>query len=120
VIAEVSSATSPLTGKSIVAEFFMMRAEDPFDPAGAPADILFRWSDTTQALDHPTAGLIGPVPYQRAGEHDGMGFAFFNGDGIAPGDLGTRPGIDLVATIQAMLGHDVVNPSAGVSILELK
>ncbi len=120
VIAEVRSATSPLTGKSIVAEFFMMRAEDPFDPAGAPADILFRWSDTTQALDHPTAGLIGPVPYQRAGEHDGTGFALFNGDGIAPGDLGTRPGLDLAATIQTMLGRDPVNPSAGVSILDMQ
>ena len=118
VIAEVRSATSPLTGKSIVADVEMMRANDPFDPDGPPADIAFRWSDSTQALDHPTAGLIGPVPYQRAGEHDGTGFAFFAGEGIAAGDLGERPGLDLPATLLAMLGREAAYPLAGVSMLE--
>jgi len=104
VIEEVSRATDPRTGRSIVEAATLPRPDDPFAPGGVPADVEFVWSGPADAIEHPAAGLIGPVPMHRVGEHSGAGFALIAGAGVAPGDLGMHRAIDLAPTILELLG----------------
>jgi hypothetical protein len=66
----------PRTGRPVVDDIVRLGAEDP------SADLLIVWKDCADALEHPEAGLIGPVPYGRTGSHSTRGFAFIAGHGI--------------------------------------
>jgi predicted AlkP superfamily phosphohydrolase/phosphomutase len=103
--ATVRACRNPRTGRSVVDDIVRLGDEDP------SADLLIVWKDCADALEHPRAGLIGPVPYGRTGSHSTRGFAFVAGRGIPPGDLGERPAADLTPTIIALLGHE---PPAGI------
>jgi predicted AlkP superfamily phosphohydrolase/phosphomutase len=103
--AAVRACRNPRTGRSVVDDIVRLGDEDP------SADLLIVWKDCADALEHPGAGLIGPVPYGRTGSHSTRGFAFIAGRGIPPGELGERPAADLLPTIIALLGHE---PPAGI------
>jgi predicted AlkP superfamily phosphohydrolase/phosphomutase len=103
--AAVRACRNPRTGRSVVDDVVRLGDEDP------SADLLTVWKDCADALEHPEAGLIGPVLYGRTGSHSTRGFAFISGRGVPPGDLGERLAADLVPTIVTLLGHE---PPAGV------
>jgi predicted AlkP superfamily phosphohydrolase/phosphomutase len=103
--AAVRACRNPRTGRPVVDDIVRLGDEDP------SADLLIVWKDCADALEHPEAGLIGPVLYGRTGSHSPRGFAFIAGRGIPPGDLGERPASDLSPTIVALLGH---KPPAGM------
>lgn len=105
----VRACVDPRTGRPAVDDVVRMRVDDPFDPDGPDSDLVVVWAEAADALEHPDAGLVGPLPYSRTGEHSANGFAFLSGPGIAPADLGERSAFDMTPTIVALLGAD---PSA--------
>jgi hypothetical protein len=94
----------PRTGRPVVREVLRVR-ENPFHEPGPPSDLVLKLSDVvTDSLEDPEIGPIGPVPFQRLGEHDVYGwFALHDGetDGELPGPI--RPK-DLAATAIDVLG----------------
>ena len=94
----------PRTGRPIVDQVIRVRADDPMRKDGADADLVVLWNEPIDALEHPDAGLIGPVAFNRTGEHSSNGFAFFAGPGIEPADLGTRKAYDMTPSILSLLG----------------
>jgi hypothetical protein len=101
----LSACRDPRTGAAAVTDVRAVRAADPLDPTGPDADLVIRWADHLDALEHPDVGRIGPFPFRRTGSHTPRGFALFSGPGIRPADLGERSVDDLAPTILALLGH---------------
>ena len=118
IVAAVSRATCPRTGRSVVESASFPRADDPMAPGGVPGDVEFVWSAPVDAIEHPDAGLIGPVPAHRVGEHSGAGFVMVAAPGVGPTDLGTARPVDLAATIAALLEVERPVALAGRSILD--
>ena len=81
-----------------------LRADDPLATGGADADIQIIWSHAVDAIEHPQAGTIGPVPFRRTGGHRSGGFAFVAGPEIAAGDLGLHDALAVPATVAALAG----------------
>ncbi len=70
------------------------------------------------ALDHPTLGRVGPVPYRRTGGHTGVhGVAYCSGPGIAAGDRGARSTFDVVPTLIELVGASPPPGLSGTSLL---
>ena len=91
---------------------------DPRRLAPSAADLVVVWRDAPLALEHPTLGRVGPVPYRRPGGHTGpFGMACVSGDGIRPGDFGVRSSFDVVPTIVALLGEAPPPGLSGTSLL---
>jgi predicted AlkP superfamily phosphohydrolase/phosphomutase len=109
--AAVRACRNPRTGGSVVEDVVRLGDEDP------SADLLIVWKDCADALEHPEAGLIGPVPYGRTGSHSTRGFAFIAGYGIPYSDLGERPAADLTPTIVALLGGEPPGDMQGRPLL---
>ncbi len=94
-------------------------AGDPFAINASDADLVVVWADSTYAFEHPTLGLIGPVPARRTGGHTGpFGFAFVAGEGVPPGDGGTRSSYDVNPTMAALLGLDPPPGFDGVPLVD--
>lgn len=113
----VRACINPRTGNPAVEEVFRMRADDPASASGASADLVVLWAEPVDALEHPEYGLIGPVPFNRTGEHSSHGFAMIAGDGIEAGDHGVRSAYDLTTTILSLLGKPAEEGMLGTSIL---
>jgi len=111
--AAVRACRNPRSGRPVVEDIVRLGAEDP------SADLLIVWKECecADALEHPEAGLIGPVPYGRTGSHSTRGFAFIAGHGIPRGDVRERPAADLTPTIVALLGHEPPGDIQGRSLL---
>jgi hypothetical protein len=115
--AAVRACRNPRTGRPVVEDVVRTRAGDPRDPDDPSADLLIVWTDCADALEHPEAGLIGPLAYGRTGSHSPRGFAFIAGPGIPRRDLGERPVADLTPTVVALLGHVPPGDFRGRSLL---
>jgi predicted AlkP superfamily phosphohydrolase/phosphomutase len=110
--AVLRACRNPRTGRPVVEDVIHLRdGEDP------TADLLIVWKGCPDALEHPGAGLVGPLPYGRTGSHTPRGFAFIAGPGIPHCDLGERPVSDLTPTIVALLGHTPAADMRGRSLL---
>jgi len=107
--AMLRACRDPRTDGGVVAEFNRPRARHPLAADGPDADLVVQWSHAVDALQHPTAGLIGPFPFRRAGAHSERGFALFSGPGITRAALGERHFLDLPATILRLLGHEAAD-----------
>src|SRR5262249_58447190 len=105
--------------KGVVGDIIRRRARDPLAADGPDADLAVRWSHAIDALEHPTAGLVGPFPFRRTGAHNERGFALFSGPGISRAELGQYQSLDLPATILALLGHEPAGDLRGKAILRL-
>lgn len=99
----VRGCTNPRTGNAAVSEVHRMRRH-PLEQNGPDGDIVVEWSEPMDALAHPDVGMVGPLPYQRTGEHSVNGFAFMAGPGIERSDLGRRSAFDLPPTVLSLLG----------------
>jgi predicted AlkP superfamily phosphohydrolase/phosphomutase len=112
----VRAAVNPKTGRSAVAEVIRMR-DHPLEQNGPDGDLVIVWDGPTEALEHPDAGLIGPLPYQRTGEHSVNGFAFVAGPQIDRADLGVRSSFDLAPTVLELLGRAPDRPLRGTPLV---
>jgi len=101
VVGWLRATVDPRTGQPVVEDVEVNR--DPHRD-GPPADVVVYWRSGIDAFEHPEAGLIGPVPLLRTGEHSSRGFALVSGPGIEPGDGGARSALDITPTIAALLG----------------
>lgn len=103
-IDELRACRNVRTGEPVVEDVVRVRADDPLAPDGPDADLVVRWTGAADAIAHPRAGIVGPYPYLRTGQHTRNGFAFIAGPGIEPGDLGEHDALDLTPTIVELLG----------------
>lgn len=106
-LAEVIDARS---GERLIEDVVVVRTQPHENPQHAPADLIVRWRDDLcgDAVEHPTLGRIGPVPYFRTGGHAIKGFMLGVGQTFAPGvrlaDVRTE---DVTATMLHRLGQPV-------------
>jgi predicted AlkP superfamily phosphohydrolase/phosphomutase len=108
----------PRTGGPIVDQVIRVRADDPMAPDGPDGDLVVLWAEPLDAIEHPDAGIIGPVPFNRTGEHSSNGFAFFAGPGIEPADLGVRKAYDMTPSVLSLLGIEPGADLAGRTLFE--
>ncbi|WP_116999665.1 alkaline phosphatase family protein [Desertimonas flava] len=113
----IRQSRNPRTGREVVDEVIRVRADDPLAPGGADGDLVVLWKEPFDALEHPQAGVIGPVAFNRTGEHSSNGFAVIAGPGIGHDDLGTRSAFDLTPTVLALLGKEPDADLAGRAMM---
>jgi predicted AlkP superfamily phosphohydrolase/phosphomutase len=104
-IAWLRELRDPRTGLRVVAEVHQPRRHDPHDPAVPAPDILLTFNAELEALRHPEAGLVGPVPMMRTSEHSNRAWAVVAGDGIDAEHHGAD--LDVLAiprTLRTLLG----------------
>jgi predicted AlkP superfamily phosphohydrolase/phosphomutase len=114
----VRACRDPATGEGAVDYFERPgRGRDPRTLGPTESDLNVIWRGPL-ALDHPTLGRVGPLPYRRTGGHTGLhGLAYCSGPGIAPGDRGARSTFDVVPTLVELVGAAPVPGLSGVSLL---
>ena len=106
----LAETSDPRSGGPVVLDVSRPRAGDPFDPDGSYADLIIRWARPLDAFAHPLHGLIGPVPFHRTGTHSPNGFCYVHGGALESRDAGTRPALDMTATLLDLLGR----PTCGI------
>jgi predicted AlkP superfamily phosphohydrolase/phosphomutase len=114
----VRQCRDPRTGRPIVDKVLRVRADDPMAPDGPDGDLVVLWSEPIEALEHPRAGIIGPVAFNRTGEHSSNGFALFAGPDIEHADLGTRSAYDMTPTILRFLGVEPADGLEGTALFD--
>ncbi len=113
-------------GRKIVDRVIRVR-RNPLDesPDESPADlvVLFSEESSTDTVDHPDLGRIGPLPFFRPGGHQKQGSVIENPFMIRPANaaisLSAQPGRleDVPATIAALLGCSLAADTDGRSLL---
>jgi predicted AlkP superfamily phosphohydrolase/phosphomutase len=118
---ELRSLTDSRTGKRLVADIWKPRSsaldDDPLLP---DADLVVICEDfATDAVQSPSCGRIGPVPYLRTGGPRSKGFFVAQGPGIGgPQGVGTVRVIDLPRTVLDLMGVSVGKELEGIGFLE--
>jgi hypothetical protein len=101
--AVLTACTDARTGRVAVDEITYVRETDPLAPNGQDADLLVSWVPGVAAIEHPTLGRVGPLPFKRTGAHNSQGFAFIDAPNIASG---RRAATELTMMIEALLRSD--------------
>jgi hypothetical protein len=124
----VRACVDPQTGRSVVASVERWGANDPLSLGSSLSDLVFEWSASPCAFEHPLHGRVGPIPYHRTGGHTGpFGFASLTGSGLVPGDHGIVSALDVAPTIFELVtgrrptgisGHSLVDALAGAPMHE--
>ena len=116
VASEILRCVDPRTGAPAFSSVdrLLDRAE-AFSP-DAYADMVVRCIGVLDAITHPTAGLVGPVPFRRTGGHTPNGFALLRGPGTVAGPAAVRPAADLVATLLELTGRKAPAGVDGVTL----
>ena len=110
----IRSCRDVRTGERIAEDIHHLGSGDPLDRDGDRyGDLFVEWSRPMDAIEHPDIGVIGPFPFNRTAAHEGLGFAWISGDGVAAGELDVRPVHDLPPTIVRLLDPAAPLPSAG-------
>ncbi|UHD15867.1 hypothetical protein [Thiocapsa bogorovii] len=108
----------PRTDAPAVAAIRRKEIKDPLKLNSSDADLEVVWGTIATAIEHPSLGVIGPVPFRRTGGHTGpYGFAFLAAQQIASGDHGVRSSFDLTPTVCDLVGQTVRGPLSGRSLL---
>ncbi len=95
-----------------------MEGRDPLTLGPTESDIVVVWKGTFCALDHPTLGRVGPVPFRRPGGHTGpFGMAYINNVGLPALDRGVRSSFDVVPTLIELLREPLPEGLSGASLL---
>ena len=92
----VTKITDTRTGEPLAREILFDRAADPMADGGPDADVIIRWRASTDAIDHPDVGTIGPHPFMRTASHREDGWYGVRGAGVSPGREARRAGADRV------------------------
>jgi predicted AlkP superfamily phosphohydrolase/phosphomutase len=109
--------TDPRTGASVVESIERPGFDDPVALHSSLADLVVVWAGCPLALEHPTHGIIGPMPYRRTGGHTSPhGFASVTGPGVIPGDYGTACALDVAPTIFELLAGRAPSGISGTSL----
>ncbi len=108
----------PATGDKIVDHVERVAGRDPRTLGATESDIVVVWKGTFCALEHPTLGRVGPIPFRRPGGHTGRyGMAYLKNAGLEAGDMGVRSSFDLVPTLIDLLGEPLPEGLSGASML---
>jgi predicted AlkP superfamily phosphohydrolase/phosphomutase len=108
----------PATGDEIVKQVERVAGRDPLTLGPTESDMVVVWKGTFCALDHPTLGRVGPVPFRRPGGHTGsFGMAYVSNAGLQVGDRGVRSSFDVVPTLIDLLGEPVPEGLSGITLL---
>jgi predicted AlkP superfamily phosphohydrolase/phosphomutase len=118
----LSQMTDARTGKPMVKKIIRTR-QNPLDrdPKLPNADLVINWQeeDSSDVVDIPNYGRIGPIPHNRTGSHLPRGFFIAQGEGIAPASsLPTGHALDLAPTILTFMGVTPPDYMEGSPILE--
>jgi hypothetical protein len=112
-------AIDPRTGEPVVDDVIRIRAHDPMAPDGPTADLVVTWRHPVDALEHPTAGVVGPFAFPRSGTHTPDGFVIAAGAGVGQGAAGDHRVLDVGPTLRALLGWDPRPDLAGTVIPQI-
>lgn len=117
--AEMRSLVDPRTGECPIRSILRPREADPFMDPGPDADVLVVFDRPMDAVEHPSIGMLGPVPMQRTGSHSPHGWVAAKG----PSFDGTRfderlPAADLARTMIDLLGVEAPVGAEGTSLLQ--
>ena len=116
--ATIRECRDPATGAEVVGHIERVEGRDPLTVGPTEPDLAVVWKGTFCALEHPTLGLVGPVPFRRTGGHTGpFGMAYFSNVEVEPGDHGVRSAFDVVPTICELLGEPPPEGLSGDSLL---
>lgn len=127
----IRACTNPRTGRPAVRDVIRAPLEAAMDGAARYADIVVHWDGPIDALEHPVAGLIGPVPFDRAGSHTSNAFAIVCPQNAYPKatppertgtDVGAeRTGsiLDLPPTFLALLGRAAPEDFEGSPLVDV-
>jgi predicted AlkP superfamily phosphohydrolase/phosphomutase len=108
----------PATGGEVVEYIERAEKRDPLTVGPTEPDMAVVWKGTFCALEHPTLGRVGPVPFRRTGGHTGpFGMAYLTGADLEPGDRGVRSAFDVAPTVCEMLGERPPEGLSGDSLL---
>ncbi|MEM9482888.1 MAG: alkaline phosphatase family protein, partial [Cyanobacteria bacterium P01_F01_bin.116] len=107
----LADLTDPRTGQSMVRDVIRTRTSGYETDSKLPdSDLLVMWNEevTTDVVESPQLGRIGPVPYHRTGSHHSQGFVAVKGPGIEASTIvGTHPAVDMPATLLQMMGAPI-------------
>jgi predicted AlkP superfamily phosphohydrolase/phosphomutase len=108
----------PATGEEVVGHFERVEGRDPLTLGPTEPDMAVVWQGAFCALEHPTLGRVGPIPFRRTGGHTGpFGMAYLSNAGLEPGDRGVRSSFDVVPTLCDLLGEPPPDGLSGASLL---
>jgi predicted AlkP superfamily phosphohydrolase/phosphomutase len=108
----------PATGNEIVERVERVTGRDPLTLGPTESDMVVVWKGTFCALEHPTLGRVGPVPFRRPGGHTGrFGMAYLSNIAQGAGDKGVRSSFDVVPTLIELLGEPIPAGLSGTSLL---
>jgi predicted AlkP superfamily phosphohydrolase/phosphomutase len=108
----------PATGNEIVQDIERVASRVPLTLGPTESDMVVVWKGTFCALDHPTLGRVGPVPFRRPGGHTGrFGMAYVSSVKLEAGDKGVRSSFDVVPTLIELLGEPLPEGLSGASLL---
>lgn len=113
------SCRDPATGGEVVEHVERFGGRAPHALDATESDMVVVWKGTFCALEHPTLGRVGPVPYRRPGGHTGRyGMAYLSNAGMGAGDRGVRSTFDVVPTLIELLGEPRPEGLSGASLLQ--
>jgi predicted AlkP superfamily phosphohydrolase/phosphomutase len=116
--ATLRECRDPATGDEVVAHIERVEGRDPLALGPTESDIVVVWKGTFCALEHPTHGRVGPIPFRRTGGHTGpFGLAYLSNAGMEAGDRGVRSSFDVVPTLFGLLGEPPLDGLSGDSLL---
>jgi predicted AlkP superfamily phosphohydrolase/phosphomutase len=104
--ATLRACRDPSNGAEVVKHVERVGGRDPLTLGPTESDVVVVWQGTFCALEHPTHGRVGPIPFRRPGGHTGpFGLAYLCNAGVEAGDRGVRSSFDVVPTLLELLGE---------------
>jgi predicted AlkP superfamily phosphohydrolase/phosphomutase len=114
----LGACRDPATGDKVVSRVERVGGRDPLTLGPTESDMVVVWNGAFRALDHPTLGRVGPVPFRRPGGHTGpFGMAYVSNAGLEAGDRGVRSSFDVVPTLIELLREPLPEGLSGASLL---
>ncbi|MGQ0431889.1 MAG: hypothetical protein ACT452_05730 [Microthrixaceae bacterium] len=101
--ARLRQAVDARHGRPIIDQVLRMRADDPTAVDGPGADLIVTWAQSTDALVHPDAGIVGPFAFPRSGSHTEHGFLIVAGPDVPHATLPERSMLDVPPTLLRLL-----------------
>ena len=116
--ATLRACRDPATGEAVVKHVERAEGRLPLALGPTESDMVVVWKGTFCALEHPTLGRVGPIPFRRTGGHTGpFGLAYLGNTGAEAGDRGVRSSFDVVPTLCELLGEPAPEGLSGDSLL---